>query len=124
MEVLIARKNAKTALNLADEVMRAGGRVSGIASNLEDALSAIRKKRGPDLLLLDTEFSDSSDGIAIAERQTAQGRICIFVTTRADAVPDHLREKCPILRGPDISDEMRLLLQAARHFRRGSKAVH
>lgn len=124
MEVLIAQKDTSAALDLADEVSRAGGRVTGIAASIEDAFAMMQRGRGPDLLLVDASFTTTPDGQSMTGFQEARGRLCIFTAGAPSEVPDTLRRKWPVLRGPYAHDDIRLLLQAARHFGRTSTAIH
>ena len=124
MEVLIAQQNTKLAFSLAAEVARAGGQVSGIVACLEEALAIINSPRGPDLLLLDAKFTSLADSRTIARSQELRGCFCIFMAGAPTDVPDDLRRKWPVLRGPDVRDDMRLLLQTAHYFGRLSDAVH
>lgn len=116
MNVLIAQRDPAIAMQLADQVIRAGGRVSGIVLNLEQALDLMRQGRGPDLVLLDASLTiDDAEDHSEAWEKT-RGRICLCATGEIAAAANDTRSRWPILRNPSALEDIRLVLQAARHF--------
>ncbi|MEM9233186.1 MAG: hypothetical protein AAGA69_02990, partial [Pseudomonadota bacterium] len=123
MNVLIAQRDPTIAMQLADQVTRAGGRVSGIVLSLGQALDLMRQGRGPDLVLLDASLTvDDAEDHSEAWENT-RGRICLCATGEMAPPANDTRSRWPVLQNPSAIEDIRLVLQAARHFGRPRAAT-
>lgn len=115
MNVLIAQKDYDLALELADQVTRAGGRVTRIVLNADEAMDLMTAARAPDVIFLDPDMSMDAESGGTAGWQAIRSRVCLYgKTTQASKKTGNW----PVLKDASILEDIRIVLQAARHFGR------
>ena len=119
MNVLIAQTDADLALSLAEQVARAGGRVTGIVTGADAAFAVMGRDRTADIIFLDAALSEEADHADPTFRQRTKGKVWL-----CGSFGESQPGQWPVLKDQGGIDEIRLVLMAARHFGRKRAALH